>query len=228
MKKKLLALALLTGLSNTAAADTILGVYFGGDIWRSSMDGDLSYNTTAFTTSYDETDNYRLYGRFEHPIPLVPNVALRFTNVDIEGNSAGDKVSLKSVDYTLYYEFLDNDLISLDAGLTLRQLEGDYVDSSNGVDESFDAPLPMGYLMAEVGIPMTPLTAFADVTAVGLSGDAYSDAQIGLSFMINPGYVLDWSVRAGYRVQKLDLDDIDNVNADITIDGMFLGLEGHF
>jgi len=137
-------------------------------------------------------------------------------------------VSLKSVDYTLYYEFLDNDLISLDAGLTLRQLEGDYVDSTNGVNESFDAPLPMGYLMAEVGIPMTPLTAFADVTAVGLSGDSYSDAQVGLSFMINPGYVLDWSVRAGYRVQKLDLDDIDNVNADITIDGMFLGLEGHF
>lgn len=228
MKKKLLALTLLTGLSNNVMADTLLGVYFGGDVWRSSMDGSLSYNSTSFTSSYDDTDNYRVYGRFEHPIPLVPNAALRMTNVDIEGSNGTDKISLKTIDYTLYYEFLDNDLVSLDAGLTVRQISGDYVDVTNGIDASFDAPLPMGYLSAEVGLPFSPLSAFANVTAVGIAGDSYSDAEIGLAFMINPGYVLDWSVRAGFRSQKLDISDVDNVNANLTIEGVFLGLEGHF
>lgn len=227
MKKKLLALALLSSLSTTAMADTILGVYFGGDVWRSSMDGNLNYNNSTNSTNFDESDNYRLYARFEHPVPLVPNAAIRLTNIDIEGKSGSDSVELKSIDYTLYYEFLDNDLVSLDAGITLRQIDGDYKENS-GTVHSFDAPLPMGYVAAEVGLPFTPLTAFANVTAIGLAGDSYSDAEIGLAFMINPGYVLDWSLKLGYRIQKLDLDDIDNVNADLTIDGAFLGLEGHF
>jgi outer membrane protein len=229
MKKKLLALTLLTGLSNNVMADVILGTYFGGDIWQSGVDGTLKYNSDEFTTSYEDTYNYRIYGKFEHPIPLIPNASLRFSNIDVEGSGSNEKINLQTMDYTLYYEFLDNSIVSLDAGVTLRMLKGTYEDLSNGISEtSFEAPLPMGYLSAEVGLPLFPLKAFAMVNAIGLAGDVYGDAEVGVAYLINPGYVLDWSLRAGYRVQTLDLDDIDNVTADATIDGAFVGFEGHF
>jgi outer membrane protein len=225
MKKKLLALTLLTGLSNNVMAD-VIGTYFGGDIWLSGVDGNLKYNSEEFNTSYEDTYNYRIYAKFEHPIPLIPNASLRFSNIDVEGSGSNENINLKTMDYTLYYEFLDNSIVSLDAGITLRMLEGTYQDGGDKHD--FDAPLPMGYLSAEVGLPLFPLKGFAMVNAIGLAGDTYSDAEIGLAYLINPGYVLDWSIRAGYRIQKLDLDDIDNVTADATIDGAFVGFEGHF
>jgi outer membrane protein len=225
MKKKLLALTLLTGLSNNVMADAI-GTYFGGDIWLSGVDGTLKYNTDEFTTSYEDTYNYRIYAKFEHPIPLIPNASLRFSNIDVEGSGSNENINLQTMDYTLYYEFLDNSIVSLDAGVTLRMLKGTYEDGGDKYD--FDAPLPMGYLSAEVGLPLFPLKGFAMVNAIGLSGDVYGDAEVGVAYMINPGYVLDWSIRAGYRIQTLDLDDIDNVTADATIDGAFVGFEGHF
>lgn len=232
MKKKLITLALLSGLSTTASADMI-GTYFGADIWQSGVDGTLKYNSDEFSTSYEDTYNYRAYIKVEHPFPLIPNASIRFSNVDVtaEGSNSSNEqsINLQTIDYTLYYEFLDNSIVSLDAGLTLRQLKGTYIDKSGSldIDESFEAPLPMGYVSAEVGMPMFPLKGFAMVNAVGLSGDVYGDAEVGLAFMLNPGYVLDWSLRAGYRMQKLDLGDIDNVTADVTIDGVFFGIEGH-
>ena len=224
MKKQLLALTLLTGFSNGVAAD-MLGTYFGADVWQSGVDGTMSYNNNALNANYEDTYNYRMYAKFEHPIPLIPNGAISFSNVDIEGSTAGENVNLKTVDFTLYYEFLDNDIVSLDAGVTWRQLNGTFQEGGN--EYSFKGPLPMGYLYGEVGLPMFPLKAFAMVNAIGITGDVYGDAEIGLSFVLNPAYVLDWSIRAGYRVQQLDFK-VDDVKADATIDGVFVGFEGHF
>jgi outer membrane protein len=224
MKKKLLALTLLTGFSNGAAAD-MLGTYFGADVWKSGVDGTITYKNDSSVTSYEDTYNYRMYVKFEHPIPLIPNAAVSFSNVDVEGSSTGENISLKTIDFTLYYEFLDNDIVSLDAGVTWRQLDGSFENSN--INESFSGPLPMGYLYGEVGLPMFPLKAFAKVNAIGITGDVYGDAEVGLSFMLNPGYVLDWSIRAGYRIQQLDFK-VDGVKADATIDGAFIGFEGHF
>ncbi|GIC75980.1 TIGR04219 family outer membrane beta-barrel protein [Moritella sp. F3] len=225
MKKQLLALTLLTGLSNNVMADAI-GTYFGADVWQSGVDGTMSYKGDDLATGgYEDTYNYRMYVKVEHPIPLIPNAALSFSNVDVEGSSANENVNLKTVDFTLYYEFLDNDIVSLDAGVTWRQLNGTFEDGST--DVSFSGPLPMGYAYGEVGLPMFPLKAFAMVNAIGITGDVYGDAEIGLAFMLNPGYVLDWSIRAGYRIQQLDFK-VDDVKADATIDGVFVGLEGHF
>lgn len=224
MKKKLLALTLLTGLSNNVTAD-MLGTYFGADVWQSGVDGSMQIDSHSAVTSYEDTYNYRVYAKFEHPIPLIPNAALSFSNIDVEGKGTNQNISLKTVDFTLYYEFLDNDLVSLDAGITWRQLNGTFQDGNT--DVSFKGPLPMGYAYGEVGLPMFPLKAFAMVNAIGITGDVYGDAEIGLAFMLNPGYVLDWSLRAGYRIQQLDFK-VDDVKADATIDGVFVGLEGHF
>ncbi|QUM77686.1 TIGR04219 family outer membrane beta-barrel protein [Moritella sp. 24] len=224
MKKQLLALTLLTGLSNSVMADTI-GTYFGANIWQSGVDGTIKYNNNASFTNYEDTYNYRMYAKFEHPIPLIPNGAISFSNVDVEGSSSGENINLKTVDFTLYYEFLDNDIVSLDAGVTWRQLSGTF--QENGNEHSFKGPLPMGYLYGEVGLPMFPLKAFAMVNAIGITGDVYGDAEVGLSFVLNPAYVLDWSIRAGYRIQQLDFN-VDDVKADATIDGVFVGFEGHF
>jgi len=224
MKKQLLALTLLTGLSNSVMADAI-GTYFGADIWQSGVDGSITQGNNSAVTSYEDTYNYRMYVKVEHPIPLIPNAALSFSNVDAEGKGTNDNINLKTVDFTLYYEFLDNDIISLDAGVTWRQLNGTFEDGSS--EYSFSGPLPMGYAYGEVGLPMFPLKAFAMVNAIGITGEVYGDAEIGLSFVLNPAYVLDWSIRAGYRVQQLDFD-VDGVKADATIDGVFVGFEGHF
>ena len=145
MKKQLLALTLLTGFSNGVAAD-MLGTYFGADVWQSGVDGTIQLDNHSAVTSYEDTYNYRMYVKFEHPIPLIPNAAVSFSNIDVEGSSANKNINLKTVDFTLYYEFLDNDIVSLDAGVTWRQLDGSFEDGSTKA--SFSGPLPMGYAYA--------------------------------------------------------------------------------
>jgi len=147
MKKYCLAAALsMACLAPAAQADTLLGLYVGVDGWQSDNDGQFSYKDNAPQDFNFEDETFiSYYAALEHPVPLVPNLKLKYTELELNGSAtltdtfsfngsdyvvgttANTLSDLTHIDYILYYEIFDNDLISIDLGLNAKQFDGDIV-----------------------------------------------------------------------------------------------------
>ena len=110
MKKTLLA-CLIASTSFSASADFLLG----GDIEVNAWQQNQTFRG-KWTVQEDDTIAYTFEASLEHFIPLVPNGKIGRSSVE------GDYYEYTKTDATLYYEFFDNDLISIDAGVGLTQL----------------------------------------------------------------------------------------------------------
>lgn len=247
MKKSVLVLSLAL-CSLTAHADTVLGVYAGVGKWRVDTSGDIGVtNTTPATLGIEEEDNNIFHIALEHPVPLLPNVMLKYTDLSMEGQALlGDLVEfdnvtfapgetlatqldLSHVDATLYYEVLDN-WLNLDLGLTIRSYDGELTAVSTLQSETvdLDAVLPMGYLKGQVDLPLTGFSLKADVNAIAYSGDSISDLSVAAAWNTDVLVAFDVGVELGYRRSKLDLDDLGDLDTTLTFDGPYLSLNAHF
>ncbi|GAA03180.1 TIGR04219 family outer membrane beta-barrel protein [Photobacterium leiognathi] len=209
MKKVMLSVAAAVALVSAvpAQADTLLGVKVGADAWfaNAKVDGNKSDDTSG---SY--------YASIEHFIPLVPNFMVRYNNIDT-GN-----VAFEQSDLTAYYEILDNDLVALDLGVTVSKFGS--VKLNN--DDRFSDWQPTLYGNAEIGIPATPLTVFAQANAGNFDGTRLFDGQAGVKYTI--GLVAaDLNIRGGYRMMDYDFDKAKNTG-DVDLDGWFAGVEVDF
>ena len=208
MKKVVLSIAAAMTLAAAlpAQADTLLGVKVGADAWftNAKVAGHKSDDTS---TSY--------YASFEHFIPLVPNVMVRYNNIDT-GN-----VNFEQSDFTAYYEILDNDLVALDLGVTMTKFTGVQIQHQN----SFSDWQPTVYAAAELGIPATPLSVFAQANAGKYDGTSLFDGQAGVKYTL--GLVAaDLNLRAGYRMMAYDFKKSNT--GDVDLDGWFAGVEVDF
>jgi outer membrane protein len=257
--KKVLSLSYLVGyaslagctalISAPAMADTILGGYVGIQGWNMSAEGGFAQNESLAAFTFKEEANTSFYAALEHPIPLVPNIKLARTTLNTSGSSVisnqlnfGDQVflvdasissqvELTATDYILYYEILDNDLISLDVGISGKQIEGDIfvVDSSGrSGQQNIDIIVPMGYAKVQVGLPFTGLSVMAEGSLIAIDDDSFSDYQIALAYNFVETLALDLTIQAGYRSSELDLNDVDDIFADMQFDGGFIGIEFDF
>ncbi|WP_318479559.1 TIGR04219 family outer membrane beta-barrel protein [Photobacterium leiognathi] len=209
MKKVMLSVAAAVALASAvpAQADTLLGVKVGADAWfaNAKVDGNKSDDISG---SY--------YASIEHFIPLVPNFMVRYNNIDT-GN-----VAFEQSDLTAYYEILDNDLVALDLGVTVSKFGS--VKLNN--DDRFSDWQPTLYGNAEIGIPATPLTVFAQANAGNFDGTRLFDGQAGVKYTI--GLVAaDLNIRGGYRMMDYDFDKAKNTG-DVDLDGWFAGVEVDF
>ncbi|WP_298942382.1 TIGR04219 family outer membrane beta-barrel protein [uncultured Psychromonas sp.] len=203
MKKQVLAAAIAATMSMPAMAD-FLGVYAGLD---------YSTNDTTLGNSSDKSNNISGYIAFEHFIPLIPNVKLKYNNLT---NHHFDEDESSTKNGILYYEILDNDLVELDLGAVYTEAEG-YNESAN---------LVQAYGAAKVHVPGVSMHAFAEVIAGSVTSDDVLSGEIGLAYTFNPdSSLLNIAVRTGYRVQELDLNHTSNKQE---IDGLFAGVEVHF
>jgi len=190
-----------------------------------------------------DTDLY-LRAKLEHPIPLLPNLRLDYSEVQTSadgiatrpfhfgrhvkvdvGDTVHSEVDLTNLDFTLYYEVLDNDTLQLDLGVTLR-----YFDASFRVGEAaskaqatanVNTPFPMLYVDARLTLP------FAEGLSIGANGFGFSyDGSSVYDFSADLRYtfMLGLGLEAGYRTQSIQLDDVDHVDADLTFQGFFAGV----
>jgi outer membrane protein len=264
MKKYCLAAALsMAFLAPVAKADMLLGLYVGADGWQSENSGSF-YETSNDPNVKPQTFNFEdktftsYYAAFEHPVPLVPNIKLRYTQLELDGNTTlgdnvfvlngetyqtGTSVSLitdfSHMDYTLYYEIFDNDLISIDFGITAKQFDGTVSargkvqagetvleDQTESVD--FSGFIPLGYLRGEVGLPLTGLSVFAEGNLLAIDDSKIQDYQVGIAWEVIDNLAVDIAIRAGYRSIIFELDDIDDINTDLEASGPFAGIQVHF
>ncbi|NQY48974.1 MAG: TIGR04219 family outer membrane beta-barrel protein [Colwellia sp.] len=246
MKKTLLAASFAALMSTTAQADTLLGLYIGGQIWANEASGSFGEgldNQTVF--DFDDQNQGSFYVAFEHPIPLIPNIKIASTTLDTVGgttlsetfvfnqvpytaNSTLDTtLDASFVDYTLYYEVFDNDLLSFDFGLTARDLDAtiNIVEPVTMLQSGLDVSgiIPMAYLSTIIGLPFTGLNVFAEANFISFDDQTVYDAQIGVSYSILDNLAVDFDVTLGYRKMKMELNDLDGFYSDLTYDGFFAG-----
>jgi len=187
------------------------------------VDNDLNLDSSSNT-------NATLY--FEHPIPVLPNVRLNYTSVDLSGRgqvgvSGFDDVNgdvrsdleIEQLDLTLYYEILDN-WVNLDLGLTARNLSAELtVREISGTDVSktkVDGVVPMGYIAARFDLPFTGVSVGGAGNVISFDGDSLSDFNVYGQYE----FALV-QLRAGYRRLAVDYEDDDNT-LDVDIDGPFI------
>lgn len=209
------AIATLIGLiltfSLSVQADTLLGADIEVGLWSPSYDaGDATDNVTGKNTSVFAS------ATIEHPAPFFPNLKISASKV----NSSA--YGYTKIDYTGYYEILDNDLVSIDVGLGVSDFQnGDYL------GQSFSEMLPHLYFDAEVSFPLSNITAYTDIHYLSLDGNSMTDAIVGLRYDFNL-IAADIGVKAGYRSQRIDVEDFDQLSFDIETKGAFIGLQADF
>ncbi|WP_299730793.1 hypothetical protein [uncultured Endozoicomonas sp.] len=167
--KKAISLSLLL-LSSTYGYGDIVGAKFGGDVWETKDHG------TAGS----------IYAQIEHPVPLLPNVALRATGFE------GDKDGFNTADAYGYYEILDNSLVSVDLGAGLHRIDG---------SDHYDATLPMVIADLEL-LPNNDLSFYARASYGRGSDDTVKDVAAGARVELFPAVYL----QAGYRQYTVETD----------------------
>lgn len=141
MKKTAFAATLVAFLTTNVQADTV-GLYLSGQIWQSEASGIFGEENTPIEFNLKKEQQINYFVAFEHPWPLLPNIRISSTRLDTTGKTTltqafhfGDETfpigknvnasfNVSYIDYTLYYQLLDNRLFSFDLGLTARDFNG--------------------------------------------------------------------------------------------------------
>ena len=249
--------ALIPGLmlavgTSSASADTILGAYIGIEGWDVSPTGKFgSRKDNQQTFDFGDETPASFYVAIEHLLPMIPNVRVTYQDLDYTGKTTltntfifgGTTYAVNSnllsetniggFDTDLYYELFDNDLISLDLGMSVKYVDGDItvknVDSpAQQSKETFDGFLPMLYARAEFGIPGTGLSIFGEGNYITISDNTASDYTLALAYEFVDTPAVDITGYLGYRRFNLDLEDIDKVVVNINMDGLYGGVVFHF
>jgi len=249
--------ALLAGttltLPSVVSADTILGIYGGAGVWDVSIDGSFGVDEIPITTTelgIEDTQSNFFYLALEHPIPIIPNVRIQHTQLENTGSAVVEreftwedisfpaqaltttKLDLTQTDFTLYYEILDN-WVSLDLGLTAKILDGyasirSEPDGLEVIEEETDlnGALPMLYGKFRFDLPLTGLYADGQLNYISYDNSTISDVDVKLGWMFES--VLDVGAELGYRQFKMELNEFDDANADLSYDGPYLNVAIHF
>ncbi|CAM3648280.1 hypothetical protein VA7868_01453 [Vibrio aerogenes CECT 7868] len=190
----------------SANADVLLG----GDIEVNAWSQDYERDGQG-----DGDDvSYTLEASIEHPVPLIPNIRYAHSSVD------ADSFKYTKQDVTLYYEILDNDLVSFDVGAGLTYLSDGELDG-----QSFEGYVPNAYAAAEIGIPGTPLFIFGKGSGISYSDYKMFDASAGIQYSIGMG-IFDLELQVGYRTQSFNLKSFDDLPTTLDADasGYYAGV----
>ena len=241
MQKRLIALAILAASASVSSQADIVGATAGAYMWKQSWDGDVKAGSDSIDMNddlgYDDETGKSFYVALEHPVPVLPNIRLQSTDLDISekgtltkpytfvgkvytvGEEVQSTTDLSHIDGTFYYEILDN-WVNLDAGLTVRMFDGEVSikgASGEGAIE-IDAPIPMAYVNARFELPLTGLYASALGNVIAYGDNKVTDMTLALGYELG---IL--GLELGYRNFDVQLED-DNEEANVTVDGYFLGV----
>ncbi|WP_320837182.1 TIGR04219 family outer membrane beta-barrel protein [Zhongshania sp.] len=241
MQKRLIALAILAASASVSSQADIVGATAGAYMWKQSWDGDVKAGSQSIDMNddlgYDDETGKSFYVALEHPVPVLPNIRLQHTALDIsetntlnrsftfdgKGYLVGEEVDsttdLTHTDGTFYYEILDN-WVNLDVGLTVRMFDGEVsIRGASGEGSiEIDAPLPMAYVNARFELPLTGFYASALGNVIAYGDNKVTDMTLALGYELG---IL--GLELGYRNFDVQLED-DNEEANVTVDGYFLGV----
>ncbi|RRJ83827.1 TIGR04219 family outer membrane beta-barrel protein [Aestuariirhabdus litorea] len=249
MQKISKALAWTTlALAAQASADTVLGVYAGAGYWDVDYSGDIGKSNARLNPLDIKDDNHNFYYiALEHPVPLLPNIQLQHNDISTQGTSvlaanqvvlggnygAGStlrtELDLTHTDALFYYELLDN-WVNLDLGAGVRKFDG-FAKTTDGTSTSrrdLDGYLPMAYLKAQGDLPLTGFSVAADLRILRGLDDEVTDYSVKLAYTTDLIPLFDLGIELGYRSMELKLEDLDQLETDLKLDGPYAGVNFHF
>ena len=172
--------------------------------------------------------------RFAHPIPVIPNLRLRYNDIEHEAQGritttfqnsfkvsedVDSRIDLTHYDYTVFYT-APVPFVTLDLGFNVKHFDGEFEieGQTSGQRETADIDefLPMLHARGDVDLPLTGLGAGAEINYVSYDGDSARDVEAYLKYTVEPVYV-----EGGYRELAVDVD-ADNLNVDTDLGGPFV------
>jgi outer membrane protein len=241
--KKLLAIAITAATPMMAQADLLFTVEAGASMWNAEASGKAdSIDLGKTGLNLDSENNNVLFVSFEHPLPVIPNIKIMKTDLDLTGDGTnaynfldntftGDTASqldLSHADLTLYWGVpLPIPFVDINFGLTARQFDGvvSVTDKTSGTvaKEDLNFTMPMGYLNVDIDTPFG-IYARADLNALSFDGNGVTDTSIALGYTL-PIPLVDVNLEAGHRSIAVTTDqDTVDIETDIDVSGMFFGL----
>ena len=231
------------------AGAPLIDVYAGVQGWDAGLSGDIASGGNDVDVERDlgfssSSQNVFFVG-FEHPVPLVPNARLRFANLSDSAAGTVDKTftfagfefqedrevrssyQLDYQDLTIYYTPFDL-VFKLDLGLNIRRLDVEMEirdrDSGDEVSEDATATIPMLHAAARGDLPLTGFYAAGELNAISYDGSRLSDVRAALGWQSD--FLL--AVEVGYSQLDFKLDDVSDLDADLSVGGPYLGLSLNF
>jgi outer membrane protein len=257
MKKSLVALIAALGLSANPlfAIAGLVDIEVGAGTWNPTLSGDIAYGATGTDIDLkDDLDleadsNSYMYLRFDHFIPIVPNLRVEMQNYSASGSGAvtgqfGDltltgatetDITLNQQDIILYWGIpglnaLTLGILDLEVGLDIKQIEGEVtLTTATGTETAdFNTPIPLGYAAVLVDIPVIPVGLEVSVKQLG-SVVNESKAKVDVTLPL-PIPLLEIALEAGVKQQTIEITDdlVDNLNVTIENSGMFFGANVKF
>lgn len=214
------------GLCSVAQADFI---GLKGDISYWNVDGKANIDEKKWADQdLDRKGTVQASVAFEHPVPVIPNVKVKYTKLDTETeeNTVNKTdINLDHTDLILYYEILDN-VVKADVGVGATRLNGDVKQFGTSVDIDEYSPI----IYAEVGakLPFTGLSAKAEATYTNVNDVKITDAQAEVQYNFVQSILLDLGAKVGYRIMNIELDDMDKRDMKFEFKGPYIGLDAHF
>lgn len=242
--KKLLLGAALTALTPLTYAVPLIDLEIGASSWNASYSGNIgASNANVDELGFDDDTANSLYVTLELPLPIIPNIRLKTTDLEAVGSNTltsdftfanetfdtsdviNTDIDLSHTDITLFYG-LPEFYLDVDFGLTFRVFDGDASAAVGALEDTVDLSfvVPMAYANVRLDLPLTGLYLGVEGNFLSIADNTLSDftAKIGYSTDIIP-FIADLDFEAGFRSIDLELEDED-LNTDLTIDGPYLGV----
>jgi outer membrane protein len=260
MIKQLTLSALLA--SGIVHADTLGGEFFIG-VYSHSPSGYASYTDPYFgyigttadiedTLHWKSNENIFLKAYIEHPVPMLPNVKIAYTQLSHEGQGAvsndfvwggihipsfgtiDNNLDISQYDLTLYYELLDN-WVEADAGITLGYIDGHIeVTALSGIGPyslshteytDFSLFLPTLYGKIKFNIPTTDISLQFEGNALKFDDTTFYNYELSARYTFDMGL----GIEAGYKTLHLDSEDLaDGLTVDMDFDGPYAAVVWDF
>jgi outer membrane protein len=214
MYKKLFA-AFLVVFTSVANADFVR-VEAGAGIWVQDPSQTLKNNTT----NHDTEGEVYVWALVKHFVPMIPN--LRVEHV----SSTSGVLEFSQIDFIPYYNILDNTAwITLDLGFDIKKIDLTMNNSIGTLDPSSadSFVLPLAYVRTRAQLPLSGLAAEADLKYISYGDNTVYDARIKLDYTFEITPLIQPGIEIGYRVQKIETDELLPVLLDVEFSGIYAG-----
>jgi len=245
MKKTALAAFLVAMTPVAAQADLLFTVGAKANSWTAKPSGELDDGVSADGENdglgLDSNSGTNVTLFFEHPVPVVPNVRLRQTSLEMDGSGflttdfngiryaeqVDSDLDLSHTDATLYWGLpLPVPYVDINLGLTARMFGGEAIvegqTTGRREEVELDFTLPMGFVEAQVGTPFG-IYAAAEINAIGYDGNSLTDTVLTLGYDL-PVPVVDLGLEVGHRALSMKTNkDTTDIETDFDVSGIFYG-----
>ena len=185
----------------------------------------------------------RVFARAKVELPIVPNLYLQYIPMKFEGQESSTftyggytftgnvktSVRIDHYDVGLYYNlpFISTataGLLDPELGVSVRvvDFEGKVTELSTNHTESKSATIPIPMLYAGLGLNFPYVSVIGELRGITYSGNSYYDitGELRVKPFSVPG-VASFFVGVGYRYERLKLDNVSDIDADIKVKGPF-------